>query len=207
MTILSSDSQVNSLPQSLPPSYLGGEDDAPELGQTQKQKGIGLRILRNIIHTRKSSQHEKEDPQTEPAPVPAISVDASELAETNSGVSSNWQQGRSSVLERLSDFRKDSLFAVASPSQAIPLSLRSASEADAAVSAPESISKQPLSDITAANIFAGYSFRALGEAKEGAALRDAINKRGGRWLSDDDAFIEPDFFLVRLVGWVVLLSL
>ncbi|GJJ08723.1 hypothetical protein Clacol_002942 [Clathrus columnatus] len=191
-------SQPKALPKSFPTSFLL-EDDPPRLAQTQKQKGIGLRILRDIVHTRKKSS-EKEGDETQ-APCDStriLSVNTQTLPETNAAMPSP-QKEITSALDRLSDYRNNTSFAVASTSSAI--SRPFTRNTHGTVLPQKSISTFPIPEISSIpNIFAGYSFRALGEAKEGAMLCDAIRRRGGRWLDDGDSFIEPDFFLVRLVG-------
>lgn len=171
-----------------------------ELGQTQKQKGIGLRILRNIVHTR---NYDENKTQANCDSLLALSIDTQTTSGKIGDLSLGLQRDSTgSVLDRLSDYRNTS-FAAASPSPAVPrpFARNASGSGSVALQTTESISTLPVSDIAlVANIFTGFSFRAFGEAKEGAMLRDAITKHGGRWLDDGNSHIEPDFFLVRLAG-------
>ncbi|KAF8526261.1 hypothetical protein BU17DRAFT_62242 [Hysterangium stoloniferum] len=198
------------LPKSIPTASLLA-DDAPEYGQTQKQRDVGLRILASIVQKRKcletdaTTQQEKlkmDNGPDQPRP-------ANPILNTRPRASSEFQKTKAnadsgSLLTRLANHRAASFApATCGPSDLRQPFRRVISTSSTVTLAPQAsfISTASSSTISSESrmLFTGYTFRAFGEAI-GPTLRTAVEQHGGAWLEDNGDETEADFLLVRLAS-------
>lgn len=201
-------SQRAPLPRSIPTHTLLG-DDPPEYGRTRKQRGFGLQIVENLIKMR---NHVKSDNNSQnfknndsQAGLPVTSSRVFDLNPQYGSISnpkpnraplngvSDCNANSNSVLTRLSRHRATSFARTSSPQPQSRQPFRRILSSSTALPAVPANSSDSV-------LFAGYKFRALGEAR-GSSLREALESNGGQWLDEDDEQC-ADFILVRLVRYV-----
>lgn len=193
-------SQQKPLPHSIPTSTLL-VDDTQEVGFTNKQRDIGLRIFESITHIRESRKEKSPASSTNghPAAPPASSTSKSKDKPATRLVSKG-NESQDSVLSLLSNYRAASFVRPPSqlPQTKQPFRRIASTNVGASLAPQTSFTSVPSSskDSTQYMIFAGYSFQARGEAR-GPTVRDAVEQHGGRWVTEEDT--DVDFILIRLV--------
>ena len=213
-------SRLTPLPCSIPKSTLLG-DDPPEYGQTNKQRDVGLRIFQSIVQKRSyfesnNASHCSKNNNVELAQsvTPSVALDLKPQHENVLRLHSKRYNGvtdidtdSQSVLTRLSNHRATSFARSSSPQPQSRQPFRYVVSSSAhATPLRTSVMNNVSTSASSSNsrLFAGYKFRAFGEAK-GPKLREALEEHGGQWLTQDEEQ-DADFLIVRLVRCVLRVS-